>query len=344
MDKVLKQRLIGASILIALAVIFVPMFFDGPEQQQVAREMTIDLPSAPDDRGQVRRLPLDPERTREATPDSRARPPAQSQSGRSEDGFGQDRSAGESSPTADELMDDIEQSSRRSRSAPESSSSESAAPEPVDEPAVAEPDSEPPEEIAAIEPETVSPPEDEIADQPAESSPEPSANDTASGWVVQVASFSARTNAEEVSVQLTSLGHVASIDLIVRGQSELHRVRTGPYDSREAADRARNQIEQTVAGVDPVVMGGPTIELPAAPTEAGYAVQVGSFASRNNALRLLDQLNDQGYDAFIHEDAAGSRTIWRVRVGPLGSRAEAQQRLDDLIERAGMDGLVVSHP
>ena len=49
-------------------------------------------------------------------------------------------------------------------------------------------------------------------------------------------------------MQLTSLGHVASIDLIVRGQSELHRVRTGPYDSREAADRARNQIEQTVAG------------------------------------------------------------------------------------------------
>ena len=54
--------------------------------------------------------------------------------------------------------------------------------------------SEPPEEIAVTEPETVSPPEDETADQPAESSPEPSANDTASGWVVQVASFSARTN------------------------------------------------------------------------------------------------------------------------------------------------------
>ena len=30
MDKVLKQRLIGASILIAPGGIFVPMFFDGP--------------------------------------------------------------------------------------------------------------------------------------------------------------------------------------------------------------------------------------------------------------------------------------------------------------------------
>ncbi len=336
MDKVLKQRLIGASILIALAVIFVPMFFDGPEQEQFAREMAIDLPSAPDDRGPVRRLPLDPERAREASPHARARPPAQGQPSRPD---GRPVVDGSSSPSADELMADIEQSRNRPRSAPP----ETAPSESVNEPAVAESDSELPTEAAA--PETVSEPETVAPEEPAAISSEPTASDTASsGWVVQVASFSAQTNADEVVEQLTSLGHVASVDLIVRGQSELHRVRTGPYSRRDDADRARNQIQQTVAGVDPVVMGGPAAELPAAPTESGYAVQVGSFASRNNAIRLLDQLSDQGYDAFIHEDAAGSRTIWRVRVGPLGSRDEAQVRLADLIERAGMDGLVVSHP
>src|SRR6056297_1696486 len=64
MDKVLKQRLIGASILIALAVIFVPMLFDGPENDPVSRELNIELPSAPGDRAPIRRLPLDPDQSR----------------------------------------------------------------------------------------------------------------------------------------------------------------------------------------------------------------------------------------------------------------------------------------
>ncbi|MEN1727597.1 MAG: hypothetical protein AAGJ52_04075 [Pseudomonadota bacterium] len=67
MDKVLKQRLIGASILIALAVIFVPMLFDGPADSPESREMSIELPSAPGDRAPVRRLQLNPDQAR-ATP------------------------------------------------------------------------------------------------------------------------------------------------------------------------------------------------------------------------------------------------------------------------------------
>ena len=64
MDKVLKQRLIGASILIALAVIFVPMLFDGPDDSPDSREMSIELPSAPGDRAPVRRLQLNPDQSR----------------------------------------------------------------------------------------------------------------------------------------------------------------------------------------------------------------------------------------------------------------------------------------
>lgn len=44
MDKSLKQRLIGASVLIALAIIFVPMFLDSSGQQERAAKQNLALP------------------------------------------------------------------------------------------------------------------------------------------------------------------------------------------------------------------------------------------------------------------------------------------------------------
>lgn len=56
----LKQRLIGASVLIALAVIFVPMFLDGAgHRERVAMEM--DIPPEPDFKFEEK-LPSLPER------------------------------------------------------------------------------------------------------------------------------------------------------------------------------------------------------------------------------------------------------------------------------------------
>ncbi len=344
MDKVLKQRLIGASILIALAVIFVPMFFDGPEQQQLSRELSIDLPMPPDDRGPARRLPLDPDRGRGTTPEVRTQPPMRGQqpyqSVPMAEGKENGRPPEEDQAGADELMAQIEASQERIRSLPPESL-ESQGDDPGDIESSTETGA--PETSSAPAPGSaaVAATDDEVG--PVTSPPE-AGNQASSGWMVQVASFSSPSNADEVVEQLTRLGHVASIDQLVRGQSELHRVRTGPYARRNEAERALEQIRQTVAGVSPVVTGGSGIELPTAPDESGYAVQVGSFASRDNALRLLDQLEGLDYEAFIHQDVAGSRAIWRVRVGPLGSREQAQERLAELIERSGIDGLVVSHP
>lgn len=336
MDKVLKQRLIGASILIALAVIFVPMLFDGPESDPVSRELNIELPSAPGDRAPIRRLPLDPEQTRSTAQTDRGSAPneldAPIEPARirpdSERGSAAD-SANEAVPQASEAVAD--DADRTSTTAP----NEREAP-PADTARV-EPDSIEPQDTPAPSPGSQPP----VADAADELSVETLETD---GFEVQVASFGSRENAEGLADQLTRLGHVASIDIVVRGASELHRVRTGPYLQRDDAQRALNQISQTVSGVSPVIVGTTGVAAPSAVTDSGFAVQVGSFASRDNALRLLDQLGNLGYEAFIHQDRAGSRTIWRVRVGPLGSRAEAVARLERLTQDDGIDGLVVSHP
>jgi len=76
----------------------------------------------------------------------------------------------------------------------------------------------------------------------------------------------------------------------------------------------------------------------------GFAVQVGSFTSQANAERLEQRLRAEGFETFLVVEPVGSRTIWRVRVGTVPTREAAQALLSDIQERAGVEGLLVSHP
>jgi len=58
MDTGLKQRLIGAAVLIALAVIFLPMLVKGPAPDSGVSEVSIKMPDAPDGETETRELPL----------------------------------------------------------------------------------------------------------------------------------------------------------------------------------------------------------------------------------------------------------------------------------------------
>ncbi len=58
MDTGLKQRLIGAAVLVALAVIFLPMLVKGPAPDSGVSNVPLDAPDAPDDQMETRDLPL----------------------------------------------------------------------------------------------------------------------------------------------------------------------------------------------------------------------------------------------------------------------------------------------
>lgn len=58
MDKALKQRMVGAVVLIALAVIFIPMLLDGTSDE-TRRSVKLDIPPKPDQEYRSRVLPLD---------------------------------------------------------------------------------------------------------------------------------------------------------------------------------------------------------------------------------------------------------------------------------------------
>jgi len=59
------------------------------------------------------------------------------------------------------------------------------------------------------------------------------------------------------------------------------------------------------------------------PSTREWAVQVGSFGSRDNADRLARQLKLEGYAAFVSQSASGGRKWYRVRVGPERDRTAA---------------------
>lgn len=327
MDKVLKRRLIGASIIIALAVIFVPMLLVDPDAVDGSGARDVDVPPMPDSAREVRRIPLDPEAARvpeaevRATPESRGAEPGTAQDEPAAIASGPASAPAEESATGDEIVLRPE----LQRVAPEAGPAETPAPPQ-------------PEEESGPAPKPAATPADEAEDE------RPAAGAEADGtgdWVVQVASFGSRESADGVARRLESLGHVVMRDELVRGQSVLFRLRTGPYPSRAAAERAREQITSTVAGVEPIVRQDGDA---AADREPGFAVQVGSFVSENNAESETKRLSGLGFDAIRFSEDVGGRAIWRVVVGPVETREAADRLKARLAEQAGVEGLVVSHP
>ena len=57
----------------------------------------------------------------------------------------------------------------------------------------------------------------------------------------------------------------------------------------------------------------------------GWAVQLGSFASRSNADKLARQVKGQGFSVFVLSSGSGAAARYRVRVGPLADRGAATQ-------------------
>jgi len=93
--------------------------------------------------------------------------------------------------------------------------------------------------------------------------------------------------------------------------------------------RAKNVIAQT----------------PSAPVNVSlslkYVIQVGAFSSADNALRLVDTLHNQGYDAyyFVH-----TSKLYKVRIGNFPSRKNADRLGNYLIKKKIIDDFFIIQP
>jgi DedD protein len=74
-----------------------------------------------------------------------------------------------------------------------------------------------------------------------------------------------------------------------------------------------------------------------------WAVQLGSFASQENAEKLAADLRKQGFAAFLSQVSTSSGQLHRVRVGPQKDR-EAADAMAARLQSAGHKGKVLPHP
>jgi len=75
----------------------------------------------------------------------------------------------------------------------------------------------------------------------------------------------------------------------------------------------------------PVAAAPPAVSAPApgAPGTAGFSVQVGAFEEGGKARSLASALDAKGFPTYVTPAATSGDGRWRVRVGPVPSRAEA---------------------
>jgi DedD protein len=79
---------------------------------------------------------------------------------------------------------------------------------------------------------------------------------------------------------------------------------------------------------------------PAKPERGSFAVQLGSFGSKDNADRLVRDMTAKGFNAFVAPITSGGRELYRVRVGPARDRAAAEALAAEL-RRIGQTGSIV---
>jgi DedD protein len=208
LDNVFKQRMVGALVLIAVAVIFLPMLFT---RQDESHRVLVDAPAAPQTppTPQVRIEPV-------PVPEPQALPQ-------------------EPVPGDDEIGQIAQTPSAPIAPAPPAAKS---VPAPA---APAAPVAKPAPKPAAPAPAPAAP-----ATAPAQAATKPAtpsgvdANGLSVSWSVQLASLSNRANADNLQKTLRTQGYNAYI----RSADGVNRVFVGPLIERAEADRLRDQLDK----------------------------------------------------------------------------------------------------
>ena len=210
MEQGLKERLVGATVLIVIAAWLIPWVLDGPEEGAEAPASSLQLPSAEEPmpmRTQTLRLGDSSEPSAERTPAA--------------------------APTSSTPEATAAQTAPRHAEPP---------PEPEPQP---QPEADTGTEPAVV---AVAPPAERSAPAAAPvaapATPPPKAETVAAGdWTVQLGSFGEEANARRLAQRASTFGYKAEVSSYRSSGRTLYRVRVGPQATRAAADAAASALK-----------------------------------------------------------------------------------------------------
>jgi cell division protein FtsN len=83
-------------------------------------------------------------------------------------------------------------------------------------------------------------------------------------------------------------------------------------------------------------------EAVSSPQSGNFSVQVGAFSENEPAERIADDLRSKGFSVYVTPSAGSRDGRWRVRVGPMITRAEADDVAQQLKTREQLPTWVVT--
>lgn len=220
MERIVKERLVGAAVLMAAAVILIPEMLSGPDRDSESEPAAAARSDAP-----LKTYTIDLSQSPSAQPtpsvvDNRAPPPEEPAGPANAQPTEQptEPTSGAQPAGADQAKPDAPQ--------------QSAAATPV----VAAP--------VVVEQPTATPPR---------TTPPPLASNsgtpTSGRWAVQVGSYALEATAERLAKQLRDQGQRAFVMPVKSGGATLYRVRIGPMKDRASAEAAMRDVKSPGAAI-----------------------------------------------------------------------------------------------
>lgn len=329
MDAGLKKRLVGAAVLIALAVIFVPMLLPGSSGTQGP---SVSVPPPPSGEMQTRVLEVGPDRARAGSSAAASIADPDRIATLDLNGTSQGGVAPASATSAGNVAD--------AAGAPEAGASNAPPPQ-VASRAPASPASAASQQTEAM------------ASAPAASAgtaPLPGGAGAAAGtiYTVNLGIYADQAGARKLVADVKRHGFTAlATPETFRGKSVL-RVQVGPFASKAAAEAARlkmkdfEHVAMTVEATTVDQKGdAPSSALP--PKAAGaWAVQLAAFSDRGSADKLRDRLRSQGFDGYVDNVKTSKGELWRVRAGPFATREVAETQRGRIADSIKIKGNIVT--
>jgi cell division septation protein DedD len=307
MESGLKQRLIGAAVLVALAVIFLPMLVQGPAPDSGVSDLPLQMPDQPAGEYETRDLPLvTPGATStdgvldndDALPtvDTATAPPAADAPATS--------APPDEAATSDAMLPATTAGGNYAVSFGAYGSSANA-------------------DTVVTRLRTAKLPgyreQAMLAGKPA--------------WRVRIGPYATRAEAETARI---AAKEVRDIDA---------RVIALDADEAAPATPAAPVATTTAPAAKPAEPAPAAPEAPKqAAANVGFAVQLGAFSKPAEATMLRDRVRAAGMTAFTDTVQTDKGTLTRVKAGPVLSRADADKLRAQVKAKLGIDGMVRPHP
>ena len=348
MEPALKQRLIGAMVLVALAVIFLPMLIKGPAPESGVSDVPLSLPDAPQGEFETRELPLVSPGTApdggavgmdQRQPDDSGQLPTvdtTAASGTSGSGSGSDAMMPASTAAGDYAVSFGSYASRADAA----------------------------RVVAALT-----------------ASQLPAYQEASAGssgrtlYRVRVGPFATQAEAEAARLRAAHVrDDVGAKVVVLNADKPTSNTPASTASVSQPTAVAASSVSASVAlpetkpatkplankpvEAKPVAAAPAATQAPAKPADAikpvatakpaaagvGFAVQLGAFGSAAEANKLRDRARAAGFSAFVQEVRTDKGTLSRVRIGPVIDRAGADQLKSQVAAKLGVSGIVQPHP